>query len=59
MRKSAAQKAAEEQFFACKGFWVREGSLARAIGLGLALSLALGLGLGCDVCQEGVIGEEL
>ena len=29
--------------------WVREGSLARAIGSGLAL----GLGLGSDVCQGG------
>ena len=29
------------------GFWVREGSLARAIGSGL------GLGLGSDVCQGG------
>ena len=29
------------------GFWVREGSLARAIGLGS------GLGLGSDVCQGG------
>ena len=29
--------------------WVREGSLARAIGSGLGL----GLGLGSDVCQGG------